>query len=151
RGRAFTVVHRCRYPLYAAALLVQRAQSSGCALSLSWSQHGEAYHFIVDEDGAPLLFGGLEALERSAGDVCDVRFACVRAGAAALVDDLAARGRVPSLDTDAFATREAQALREGIEVADAAWRELLELSEGVLVAASEQSRLGAGSRGNDND
>lgn len=151
RGRAVAVVRRCRHPLYAAALVVQRAQSSACALSVSWSQEGQAYQFVVAEDGAPRLSGGLEGLERPTADACDVHFECVRAGAAALADARVTRGWAPSLDSDALAARAAQALGEGIEVADDVWRELIELAEGVLVAASEQSRLGAGSRGSDND
>lgn len=151
RGRGQVLVGRCRYPLYAAGLLVQRARSSGCILSLSWTQQGALRDFVVAQDGAPSLFGGVTDLERSATDACDVHVRCTRADAAGLANDPSGRGRPPSLDAETFAAREAQGLAAGIEVPEDAWRELVALAESVLVTATEQSRLGAGSRGSDSD
>ncbi len=58
----------------------------------------------------------------------------------------------PTIDTAEFAGRAQASQLYGIEVGDAVWNEMIELSRQILVAATPESRArGAGASRSDND
>ncbi|MFQ5983535.1 MAG: DUF3726 domain-containing protein, partial [Woeseiaceae bacterium] len=148
-GRVMTALTKCRCPLYAIALPLSRAATAYC-FHLRWQVCGRAYDFVVDEKEQPFLYGELDTLadarETTAqNDSCDLFVECVRDGASELLGELNARRGSPTLDPHAFASREKESVRHGVEVADEIWNEMVTLSRRILVAATEESRIrGAG-------
>ena len=144
------VLSGCRSPLFAVTLPLVRVTIPRC-FHIHWQQEGQRYDFLVDAAKRSFFYGHLDAL---LGDVvCDLSVTCARGNGNDLAAVLSDERGSPTIDAAEFASRAQASQLNGIEVGDAVWNEMVELSWQILVAATPESRArGAGAAsGSDND
>ncbi len=131
------VLSGCRSPLFAIGLPVVRVTTPRC-FHIHWQQEGQRYDFLVDAEKRSLFYGDLDALLE--GVVCDLSVTYARGNGNDLVAVLSDERGSPTIDAAEFASRAQASVLHGIEVDDAVWNEMVELSRHTLVAATPQSR-----------
>ncbi|MEE9598659.1 MAG: hypothetical protein V3V96_17940 [Acidiferrobacterales bacterium] len=131
------VLSGCHSPLFAIALPLVRVTIPRC-FHIHWQQEGQRYDLLVDADKRSFFYGDLDTLLDDV--VCDLSVTCVHGNGNDLAVALSDERGSSTIDAVEFASRAQASQLYGIEVGDAGWNEMVELSRQILVAATPESR-----------